>query len=117
MKLTYIYVSVPELAPALAFYRDELGLDEAWREGESTVAFGLPGSPVQLMLDVPPDGGERWNSGPFYEVDDVETFMKEHAGFRWVGDPIDLPGGRSVSFADPAGNVIHVFDQSAADTE
>src|SRR5690606_39101611 len=38
MKLSYIYVSVPDLKEALVFYRDELGLDEAWREGESTVA-------------------------------------------------------------------------------
>ena len=53
MKLSYFYVSVPELQPALSFYRDDLGLDEAWREGEGTVAFELPGTPVQLMLDVP----------------------------------------------------------------
>jgi hypothetical protein len=46
MKLTFIYQSVKGLPAALAFYRDELGLDEAWREGESTVAFELPGSPV-----------------------------------------------------------------------
>jgi catechol 2,3-dioxygenase-like lactoylglutathione lyase family enzyme len=65
MKLSYFYVSVPELQPALAFYRDELGLDEAWREGDGTVAFELPGSSVRLMLDVPPDDHARWSSGPF----------------------------------------------------
>jgi hypothetical protein len=47
------------------FYRDELGLDEAWREGDGTVAFELPGSSVRLMLDVPPDDHARWSSGPF----------------------------------------------------
>ncbi|WP_026877412.1 VOC family protein [Jiangella gansuensis] len=115
MKLTYLYVSVPELAPALAFYRDQLGLDEAWREGESTVAFALPGTDVQLMLDVPVDADERWQSGPFYEVDDVRAFMKERSELRWLGEAIDMPGGQTATFADPAGNVMHVFDQSAAE--
>lgn len=115
MKLTYLYVSVPDLKPALAFYRDELGLEEAWREGESTVAFQLPNSPLQLMVDVPPDSGAQWSSGPFYEVDNVEQFMKEHDGFAWLGEPIELPGGRAVTFRDPAGNVMHVFDQSTAE--
>jgi catechol 2,3-dioxygenase-like lactoylglutathione lyase family enzyme len=34
MKLTFIYQSVKALPAALAFYRDELGLDEAWRRAE-----------------------------------------------------------------------------------
>lgn len=112
MKLTFIYVSVPDLDEALRFYRDELGLDESWREGDTTVAFQLPGSEVQLMLSVPPDDGPRWSTGPFCRVDDVSTFMKEHDSFEWVGEPDDVPGGRSASFRDPAGNIIHIFDQA-----
>jgi catechol 2,3-dioxygenase-like lactoylglutathione lyase family enzyme len=113
MKLSFVYVSVPALQPALAFYRDELGLDEAWREGDGTVALELPGSSVQLMLDVAPDDHARWSSGPFYEVDDVKQFVKDHPHVSWVGDAIDVPGGRSATFSDPAGNIMHVFDQSA----
>ncbi|TDC49179.1 VOC family protein [Jiangella ureilytica] len=113
MKLTFVYVSVPDLEVALRFYRDELGLDESWREGDGTVVFQLPGSEVQLMLSVPPDDGPRWRTGPFYAVGDVEMFMKEHDSFEWVGEPNDVPGGRSVSFRDPAGNIMHVFDRSA----
>ncbi|NED99983.1 VOC family protein [Phytoactinopolyspora halotolerans] len=114
MKLTFIYQAVDDLPAALAFYRDELGLDESWREGESTVAFDLPGSPVQLMLDVPPDGGPGWKSGMFCEVPDVDTFVKEHPNITWVGDVFDLPDGRGATFTDPAGNTIHVFDQRPA---
>lgn len=113
MKLTYIYQSVKDLPAALAFYRDGLGLEEAWREGDSTVAFELPGSPVQLMVDVAPDDGARWVSGAFFEVDDIDTFSKEHPNITWVGDTIDVPGGRSAAFVDPSGNVVHIFDQSA----
>jgi catechol 2,3-dioxygenase-like lactoylglutathione lyase family enzyme len=113
MKLTYIYQAVEDLPAALAFYRDELGFVEAWREGESTVAFELPGAPVQLMLDLPPDDGQRWASGAFFQVDDVAAFVKTHPDLSWIGDPIEVPDGRSATFADPSGNIIHIFDQSA----
>lgn len=43
---------VTNLRAALALYRDRLGWQEAWREGEGTVALKLPGSDVQLMLDL-----------------------------------------------------------------
>jgi catechol 2,3-dioxygenase-like lactoylglutathione lyase family enzyme len=113
MRLTFIYQAVEDLPAALAFYRDELGLDEAWREGESTVAFELPGSPVQLMLDARPDRHQRWGSGAYFQVDDVVAFTKQHPDIRWVGEVIDVPGGRSAAFADPSGNIVHVFDQQA----
>lgn len=117
MKLTYLYQSVSDLPAALAFYRDELGLVEAWREGESTVALELPGSEAQLMLDVPPDGDRKWSSGGFFEVAEVDAFVDAHPAFTWLGDTIDVPGGRSATFTDPAGNVLHVFDQSAEVSE
>lgn len=113
MKLTFIYQTVNDLPAALTFYRDQLGLVEAWREGESTVALELPGTEVQLMLDVTPDDSPRWRSGGFFQVDDVGAFVKEHQDAEWVGEVMDMPGGKAASFADPSGNVLHVFDQSA----
>ncbi|PSL03254.1 extradiol dioxygenase family protein [Haloactinopolyspora alba] len=113
MRLAFFYQSVQDLPAALAFYRDDLGLDEAWREGESTVAFELPGSSVQLMVDQRPSDDERWESGAVFEVDDVEAFVKERHGFRWLGETLEIPGGRLAAFADPSGNVIQVLDQSA----
>lgn len=114
MKLAFIYQPVDDMAAALAFYRDQLGLAEAWREGEATVAFELPGSPVQLMLDLPPDDHPRWGPGAFFQVDDVDAFVKNHPDFHWLGETMDLPDGRQASFADPAGNVIHLLDQSGS---
>ncbi len=55
----------------------------------------------------------RWSSGPFYEVDDVKRFIDDHPHVSWVGEAIDVPGGCSAAFSDPAGNIMHVFDQSA----
>jgi catechol 2,3-dioxygenase-like lactoylglutathione lyase family enzyme len=113
MKLTFLYQPVTDLEAAVAFYRDELGLDESWREGKTTAAFHLPGTEVELMLDTPPDSGPEWRAGGFFAVDSVDAFVAEHPNIKWLGEVIDVPGGKSVAFEDPAGNTIHLMDQSA----
>ncbi len=111
MKLSFLYQPVKDLPAAVAFYRDVLGFDESWREGETTAAFRLPGTEVELMLDLPPDDGPRWQPGGFFQVDSVDRFIAEHPDLRLAGEPIDIPGGRSASFFDPSGNVIHLMDE------
>lgn len=115
MQLAFIYQVVDDLPAALTFYRDVLGFTEAWRMGDATVAFELPGSPVQLMIDQRPDDHPKWASGPFFEVPDVAAFVEQHPGLAWLDEPMDVPDGRAVTFADPSGNPIHVFDNSAAE--
>jgi catechol 2,3-dioxygenase-like lactoylglutathione lyase family enzyme len=113
MKLTFLYQPVEDLEAAVAFYRDTLGLDESWREGKTTAAFALPGTEVELMLDVPETDGAERLAGGFFSVDDVGRFFAEHKGIEPVGGIIDVPGGRAATFLDPAGNVLRIFDQSA----
>jgi catechol 2,3-dioxygenase-like lactoylglutathione lyase family enzyme len=110
MKLTFLYQPVKDLDESVAFYRDALGLDEAWREGTTTAAFTLPGSDVQLMLDT--TSGDDWRPGGFFEVDSVEKFVAEHRNLSWVMESIELPGGTGASFRDPSGNVIYLFDHT-----
>jgi len=115
MKLTFLYQPVDDLAAAVAFYRDVMGLDEAWREGDTTAAFTLPGTEVELMLDTPPGDGPEWKGGGMYAVESVDKFLAEHPSVKQVGEIIDMPGGRGAAFLDPAGNTVHVFDQSTAE--
>jgi predicted enzyme related to lactoylglutathione lyase len=112
MKLEFIYTPVSDMAAALALYRDELGWEEAWREGESTVSLKLPGTDVQLMLDATdPDAGGA--VGPIFVLDDVKRFFAERpAGLRASGDPAEIPGGFLATLQDPSGNTIYVMDQS-----
>jgi catechol 2,3-dioxygenase-like lactoylglutathione lyase family enzyme len=117
MKLTFLYQPVKDIKESVGFYRDALGLEEAWREGESTVAFKLPGTEVELMLDVPQGHGPEWGPGGFYAVDSVDAYVAEHPKLDWVGKVNDMPGGRYATFLDPSGNSIHLFDQSAAEPE
>lgn len=117
MKLTFLYQPVKDLQESLAFYRDTLGFEESWREGESTVAFKLPGTEVELMLDVPLDSRPEWGAGGFYAVDSIEAFRQSHPGLDWQGDEIEIPGGKGATFLDPAGHAVHLFDQSTAGPE
>lgn len=108
MKLTFLYHPVTDLEASVAFYRDVLGLDEAWREGEETAAFALPDSPVQVMLDVT-DSDTGGPSG-FYEVDNVDKFHAEHRdSINWIQPPEDLPPIRCAAFTDPGGNLCRIF--------
>jgi catechol 2,3-dioxygenase-like lactoylglutathione lyase family enzyme len=108
MKLTFLYHPVANLDEAVAFHRDVLGLDEAWREGTETVAFALPESEVQLMLDSS-DADEGGASG-FFEVDDVDAFYAaRRESATWIALPVDQPPIRYAAFRDPAGNLFRIF--------
>jgi predicted enzyme related to lactoylglutathione lyase len=112
MKLEFLYAPTRDLQAALALYRDELGWEEAWREGESTVSLKLPGTDVQLMLDAAePDGGSAF--GPIFVLDDVKRFFAERpAALSATAEPDEIPGGFLATFQDPSGNTIYVMDQS-----
>jgi predicted enzyme related to lactoylglutathione lyase len=111
MKLEFLYAPTRDLQASLALYRDELGWEEAWREGDSTVSLKLPGSDVQLMLDAT-DGAEG-AVGPIFVVDDVRRFHAGRpGGLRVTSEPQEIPGGYLATYADPSGNAIYVMDQS-----
>ncbi len=112
MKLEFLYLPTRDLSAALALYRDGLGWQEAWREGESTVSLALPGTEVQLMLDATdPDAA----FGPIFVVESVHDF---HTGrpseLRISMEPEAIPGGFMATFEDQSGNTIYVMDQSEA---
>ncbi len=110
MKLEFLYMPTRDLSAALALYRDGLGWQEAWREGESTVSLILPGTDVQLMLDASdPDAA----FGPIFVVDDVRDFHTDRPSALQVSaEPEAIPGGSMATYADQSGNRIYVLDQS-----
>ena len=111
MKLEFWYAPVADLPAALAFYRDRLGWEEAWREGETSVSLKLPGSDVQLMLDV----SDEFPAGPMFVVDSLRDFRAGRGdGLDWRFEPFEIPGGQLGGFSDGTGNVVYVMDQSTA---
>lgn len=110
MKLTFLHAPTTDFPATLAFYRDTLGLDEAWREGEDTVAFQLPDSPVQVMVAQKTSNP----AGPMYLVDSVEEFFAQHPELPVAIPAAEIPDGVVAAVKDPGGNIVYVFDQAKA---
>jgi predicted enzyme related to lactoylglutathione lyase len=111
-KLAILYVPVHDLKSALAFYRDRMGLEEAWREGEGTVAFKLSGTDVELMIDLVDEGGVE-KTGPMFILPSVDRYYEENQGtMEFVRKPADIPPGRMAIVKDPSGNLIYFIDLS-----
>lgn len=116
MNLAFVYLPVTDVKAALALYRDTLGFEEAWREGDSAVGLVLPGTEVQLMIDQDTASDEK--AGPFFAVEDVDAFYAANQGkLSFNAPPKDIPPGRHVSFDDHWGNRVHVLDMSASREE
>lgn len=110
MKLAFLYHPVKDLKAAVAYYRDVLGYEEAWREGEHTAALKLPGTDVQLMIE---DEDEGLPAGGMFVVDSVDEFYENNKDkVDFVKDPCDIPPGRYAIFQDISGNPVRILDLS-----
>jgi uncharacterized glyoxalase superfamily protein PhnB len=106
--LRRVIVSVAERERALGFYRDALGLDVTYRQGD-VVTLGVPGGDLEVMLhERPPTPGLAGVALSFL-VDDVDavTAAAEKAGASVVDAPADQPWGeRQAVLTDLDGHVI-----------
>jgi len=102
----FLYQLVSDLGAAVKFYTEELGFEEAWRDGDLSVAVWMPGHSAQEMLSTsgkPP--------GPMYLVENLDEWIDQHSGVA-IAVKRDAAGVVSVAgLKDPAGNVFYVFDQ------
>ncbi len=114
-KMSLVYLPVHDMKKALAFYRDQLGFDESWREGDGTVAFKLPGTEVELMLDLVEAGAQN-TAGPGFIIPSVDKFYAAQEGkLEFVIKPIDIPPGRLAAVKDHDGNTLYFFDMSESE--
>ena len=110
MKLEFLFAPTADLDASLALYRDGLGCQEVWREGDATVALTLPGTDVQLMLD---SNDPSAPVGPLFVVDSVVAFhAAKPEGLGVLEEPNEIPGGFMATYQDPGGMVVYVMDQS-----
>ena len=111
MHLAFSYLPTRDLGASLQLYRDTLGFDELWREGDHTAGLAIPDTEVALMIDAasPPD----WGPGPIFGVESVTAFREQHDGLEVVAEPQEIPGGMIMALRDPGGNILYLLDQSA----
>ncbi|RXZ00605.1 VOC family protein [Fictibacillus sp. S7] len=110
MKLAFLYYPVTNLEDSLAFYRNTFGFEEAWREGEHTVALVLPNSDVRMLIE---EDEQELSAGGVFLVDSVDAFYKEHKEYMtFVKEPLDIPLGRYAICRDISGNCLRIIDFS-----
>jgi catechol 2,3-dioxygenase-like lactoylglutathione lyase family enzyme len=106
---------------AVDFYTTHLGF---------TVAFDTPNfadvrrGPLRLLLSGPASSGARATPDDaaipgrnriHLIVDDLDAEIDRHrtAGLTFRSDAVSGPGGRQILLADPAGNLIELFQPAA----
>jgi catechol 2,3-dioxygenase-like lactoylglutathione lyase family enzyme len=100
MELTFLYHPVKNIEKAVAFYRDILGWDEAWRMGDDTAAMQIPNSPIMVMLAIDQDPSAR--ASGFFGIDDVDAFYRDNRDrIDFVDEPRDLPRFATPRFVIP----------------
>lgn len=108
-ELNIVIIHTPDLAAARAFYTDALGL----KVENETPAFLVIESPNGKGATLGVGVGEPSGDGPeiWWSVENTDAL---HAalvarGVRILQEPKDEPFGRSISFADPAGNRLFAY--------
>jgi catechol 2,3-dioxygenase-like lactoylglutathione lyase family enzyme len=114
-ELNIVILRVSDLEAARAFYADTLGLAVENETPGFLIVQPVDGQGASFGIGVgePSATGISGATGAeiWWRVDDADAL---HAalvakGVRITGEPADRPFGRALSFADPAGNVLHAF--------
>ena len=114
---------VDDVQQAVDFYTTHLGFTV---NTSAVPAFAdVVRGPLRLLLSGPASSGARATpddaSSPgrnriHIVVDslDTEIDLLRDAGVRWRSDAISGPGGRQILLADPAGNLVELFEPRPA---
>ncbi len=110
--ISAVRVFVTELAPARAFYRDQLGLTETLAD-DSVLVFDTGSADLVVELADPADAEEHALIGRFvgvsFTVPDIHAAHKalRDKGVRFDAEPEQQPWGAWLAhILDPAGNVL-----------
>ena len=108
-ELNIIIIRTQDLEAARAFYRDVMGMSVADEAPNFLQVHPQDGQGPEFGIGV----GEPGGSGPqlWWRTEDTDAL---HAAFvaqgvRIVQEPKDEPFGRSLIFADPAGNYLYAY--------
>lgn len=109
-ELGFIFLEVPDIPAARAFYVETLGM-KLEAETPAFLQMGRPGGAgATLGIGV----GETSRAAPgvvWWVVEDTDAVHAAlvERGVRIVSAPQDMPFGRTCSFADPAGNILNIY--------
>jgi catechol 2,3-dioxygenase-like lactoylglutathione lyase family enzyme len=116
---------VDDVQAAIDFYTTHLGFDLGF---SAAPAFAeVVRGPLRLLLSgptssgavaTPADGNTPGRNRIHFAVEDLdaETARLRAAGLPFRSDLVTGPGGRQVLIADPAGNLVELFQPAARTT-
>ena len=116
MRLTHVRLLVDDFGAAFRFYRDVLGLETTFGEGEPPYAEFRTGDallsiferdPQAEVVDLRPPGDSTLAILVVDEVDPLVERFRDHV----VAGPTDRGawGGRVAYLRDPSGNLVELF--------
>lgn len=112
-KLQNAYYVTGDMERAVRFYRDALGLTMKFQDGAKWAQFDAGG--VNFSVSSPEEAAENAQGAVvIFEVDDIEATRAkvEREGATVLGAR-DMGGhGRSLTFRDPDGNVVQLFQRA-----
>lgn len=113
-KFSSAYYVVKNMDESVAFYKDVIGLNVKFRDGNRWTQFDVNGVGVALADpsegSVPPGGGAT----VVLEVDDLMAMRTQltQQGIA-VNDIVDMGGhGKYFTTKDPSGNIVQIFARS-----
>jgi predicted enzyme related to lactoylglutathione lyase len=112
-KLQNAYYVVGDMDRAVAFYRDALGMKVKFQDGAKWAQFDAGG--VNFSLSSPEEAAQGATGAVvIFEVEDLDAARSgvEQAGAS-VLDTRDMGAhGRSLTFRDPDGNLVQLFQRA-----
>jgi lactoylglutathione lyase len=105
-----------DMDESVGFYRDVLGLNLRTRMGEDWAEFDVGGTTVALHGTREGHAPPQEGATVVFEVDDLEGSMNalRAKDVSFDGEVAEVPGyGRFVSFRDPDGNLLQIFERAA----
>lgn len=112
-RLKSVLYPTRRMEEAVAFYRDTLGLPLAFADGEHYAQLKPEGAALALAgpREQPPEP-----AGPIVtlEVDSLDTLRPKlaAAGTRIVAERDMGAHGRTLTVADPDGNLVHLYEKA-----
>jgi predicted enzyme related to lactoylglutathione lyase len=108
--LTYAIVTTDDVPRARRFFVDKLGLKTEDDEGDTFSQFTTREGTMWAIMTRPPQstpGGTEL----YLEVDDVDEAYRtwRERGVETISEPSDQPFGRTFSFKDADGRVMHAW--------
>ena len=113
-KLQNTYYVTSDMERSVGFYRDALGLDMVFQDGEKWTQFKAGGVNFAMASKEEAPKGAL-GATVVFEVDDIEAVSGalEAAGGEILGTRDMGDHGKALSFRDPDGNLVQLYQRAS----